>query len=93
MEPLKEVVAFLLPFLPYLRKWDEKAAEEAGKKLGEDAWKRAKTLWSKLCPMVEAHPPAQQAIATAAAAPQDAHAQAALRQQIEKLLKEDETEI
>jgi hypothetical protein len=38
----KDVTLFLTPFLPYLLKAGEKAAEEAGKKLGGDAWERAK---------------------------------------------------
>ncbi len=46
----KDVAAFLAPFLPYLLKAGEKAAEEAGKKLGGDAWDKAKSLWGKLRP-------------------------------------------
>ena len=85
------VTAFLSPFLPYLLKAGEKAAEEAGKKVGGDAWERAKTLWSKLRPKVEAKPTAQEAVKDAAAAPQDEDAQAALRLQLKKILAEDET--
>lgn len=40
----KEMTLFLTPVLPYLFKAGEKAAEEAGKKLGGDAWERAKGL-------------------------------------------------
>jgi hypothetical protein len=86
----KDVTLFLTPFLPYLLKAGEKAAEEAGKKLGGDAWERAKTLWGKLRPKVEAKPAAQEAVADAAAAPQDEDAQATLRLQLKKLLAEDE---
>ncbi len=45
---IPQLVQFLAPFLPYLLKAGEKAAEEAGKKLGEAAWERAKGLWGKL---------------------------------------------
>ena len=54
----KDLVVFLTPFLPYLLKAGEKAAEEAGKKFGGDAWDRAKGLWAKLRPKVEAKPAA-----------------------------------
>jgi len=84
------IAAFLSPFLPYLLKAGEKAAEEAGKKFGCDAWERAKALWGKLRPKVEAKPAAQEAAQDVAKAPADADAQAALRLQLRKLLAEDE---
>jgi hypothetical protein len=85
----KDLAVFLIPFLPYLLKAGEKAAEEAGKKLGGDAWDRAKGLWAKLRPKVEAKPAAQEAVQDAAAAPNDEDIQAALRLQLRKLLAED----
>ena len=86
----KEVALFLTPFLPYLLKAGEKAAEEAGKELGGDAWDRAKGLWSRLRPQIEAKPAAQEAVTDAAAAPHDEDAQAALRLQLKKLFTENE---
>ena len=86
----KEVALFLTPFLPYLLKAGEKAAEEAGKKLGGDAWERAKGLWGNLRPKVESKPAAQEAVADAATEPTNEDAQAALRQQLRKLLTEDD---
>lgn len=86
----KDLVVFLAPFLPYLLKAGEKAAEEAGKKLGSDAWDKAKALWGKLRPKVEAKPAAQEAVKDAAAAPQDEDAQAALRLQLRKILADDQ---
>jgi hypothetical protein len=83
------LVVYLLPFLPYLLKAGEKAAEEAGEKLGADAWEWAKTLWGKLRPKVEAKPSIREAVEDAAAAPDDVDAQAALRLQLRKLLAED----
>jgi hypothetical protein len=73
----KDLAVFLTPILPYLLKTGEKAAEEAGKKLGGDAWDRAKGLWAKLRPKVEAKPAAQEAVQDAAAAPNDNDIQAA----------------
>jgi hypothetical protein len=85
----KDLAVFLTPFLPYLLKAGEKAAEEAGKKLGGDAWDRAKGLWAKLRPKVEAKPAAQEAVQDAAAVPNDNDIHAALRLQLRKLLAED----
>ena len=74
----QQLVTFLAPFLPYLLKMGEQAAEEAGKKLGAEAWEGAKALWAKLKPKVEAKPAAREA------------AQTALQWQLEKVLAEDE---
>ncbi|NMG22685.1 hypothetical protein [Brasilonema bromeliae] len=81
----------LSPFLPYLLKLGDKAAEEAAKKLGADSWEKAKVIWVKLHPKVEAKPSAQEAVQDVAQAPEDEDALAALRQQLKKLLKEDPT--
>jgi hypothetical protein len=86
----RDLLVFLQPFLPYLLKAGEKAVEEAGKKLGADAWEWAKTLWGKLRPKVEAKPSIREAVEDVVAAPDDAGAQAALRQQLRKLLTDDE---
>jgi hypothetical protein len=85
----KDLAVFLTPLLPNLLKAGEKAAEEAGKKLGGDAWELAKVLWAKLRPKVEAKPAAQEAVQDAAAAPNDNDMYAALRLQLRKLLAED----
>jgi hypothetical protein len=88
-QSLQQMVSFLAPFLPYLLKMGEKAAEEAGKKLGEAAWEQAKALWSRLRSQVESKPAALEAVKDLADAPDDADAQAALRFQLKKLLTED----
>ncbi len=85
----QQPVGFLAPFLPYLLKAGEEAAGEAGKKFGAEAWERAKALWAKLRPQVEARPAAQEAAQDVAANPQNEGAQAALRWQLEKLLSAD----
>lgn len=87
---VKDVIPFLAPFLPYLLKAGEKAAEEAGEKLGEASWERAKALWGRLRPKVEAKPAALEAAQDVAAQPDDEDAQAALRRQLKKLLAEDQ---
>lgn len=87
----QDLSTFLVPFLPYLLKAGEKATEEVGRKLGSDAWDKAKALWAKLYPKVEAKPAAQEAVQDVTNAPTDTDAQAALRLQLRKLLAEDET--
>jgi hypothetical protein len=57
--------------------------------MGGDAWDRAKGLWAKLRPKVEAKPVAQEAVQDAAAAPNDDDIRAAFRLQLRKLLAED----
>ena len=86
----QQLITSLAPFLPYLLKMGEQAAEEAAKKLGAEAWEGAKALWAKLKPKVEANPAAQEAVQEAADHPEDADARAALRLQLRKLLAEDE---
>lgn len=83
------LVAFITPFLPYLIKGGEKAAEEAGAKFGAAAWERARSVWAKLQPKVEARPSAQEAAKDLAASPDDEDSRAALRAQIKKILVED----
>jgi PIN domain nuclease of toxin-antitoxin system len=80
---------FLTPFLPYLLKLGDKAAEETAKKLGVDAWEKAKAIWTKLRPQVQLKPATQEAVEDVAKSPNDEDAQAALRQQLKKLLNED----
>jgi thioredoxin-like negative regulator of GroEL len=91
----KETVTFLAPFLPYLVKASEGAAEEVGKQLGEKvgggAWEKAEALWVKLRPRMEATEATRDAIQEVAAAPGDEDARAVLRVQLKKLLAEDES--
>jgi hypothetical protein len=99
MEPLviatlaKDVTVFLTPFLPHLLALAQGASkqveESTGKALGEGAWMQAKSLWSKLWPKAEAKPAAIEAVEDAAKSPKDEDTQAALRQQLKKLLIED----
>lgn len=98
---IQGVVAFLAPFLPYLLEAGGEAGKAAASKFGEDAWEKAKSLWGKLHPKIEAKPAAKEAAHDIALAqksaqeanmpPNDADAQAALRLQLEKLLTTDET--
>lgn len=87
------LTTFLTPFLPFLLKVGEKATQEAGKKFGEgfgaSAWEKAKALWTKLQPKVEAKPIAKGAVEELAKFPNDADAKETLQKQLKKLLDED----
>jgi len=85
------VTTALVPLLPYLLKAGEKAAEETGKAVAGQSWEWAKSLWTKLKPTVEAKPAALEAAQDASQAPEDPDAQAAFRQQLKKLLNEDQS--
>lgn len=85
------LVKFLAPCLPFLITVGNQAVEGASHKLGEDVWTKAKAIWAKLQPHVEAKISASEAVKDVAAAPEDEDALAALPQQLKKLLKEDPT--
>jgi hypothetical protein len=85
------VTTALVPLLPYLLKAGEKAAEETGKAVAGQSWEWAKSLWTKLKPKVETRPAALEAAQDASQAPEDPDAQAAFRQQLKKLLNEDQS--
>lgn len=82
---------FLAPFFPSLLNLGTKAAESAASKFGADAWEKAKNLWSKLCPQVEAKPLAQGAVQELAQNPDDEDARKALTKQLQKILEADPT--
>ncbi|ABY36507.1 MAG TPA: hypothetical protein DEF43_17720 [Chloroflexus aurantiacus] len=90
-QALQQLVAFLAPFLPYLLKAGETAAEEAGKNLGTEGWNWAKALWQKLQPKIAGKAAAQEAAEDVAKTPNDPDAQATFRQQLKKLLADDPT--
>jgi hypothetical protein len=88
------LVAFLSPFLPFLLKLGEKAAEKATEtaagKFGEASWTKAQAVWEKLSPKVEAKESAKEAAVEFANAPEDEDLRVVLKVQLKKLLAEDE---
>jgi hypothetical protein len=88
------VTTFLSPYLPTLLmlggKAVGKATESARVKYGEAAFAKAKEVWEKLRPKVEAKEAAKEAAIDVANSPQDEDSQAALRVQLKKLLEQDE---
>ena len=83
------LTTFLAPFLPYLLKKGEQAADAAIERFGEAAWKRAQALWGKLRPKVEDKEAAREATGDVAAAPDDELARSALQLQLRKLVADD----
>jgi hypothetical protein len=80
---------FLAPLLPYLAKGAEKGAEAIGESLGEGAWDKAKEIWGKLHPRVEASPTANEAANDIAGSPDDEDARARLALGLKKILSGD----
>jgi hypothetical protein len=85
-----QTVESLTPFLPLLIKADSHAAEEAGSRLGSDAWESARRIWSRLQPAIDADPRASAAVLELAAAPNDSDLRAQLRIQLRRLVANDE---
>lgn len=83
------LTAFLAPFLPALMKLGEKASEKVAEKFGEDAWNKAKALWSKLQPEVETKSDVKIAAEQVAAKPDNKSRQAVLQEELETLLNEN----
>jgi hypothetical protein len=83
------LVKVLAPCLPFLIKVGNKAVEGASQKVGEDVWNKAKAIWAKLYPKVEAKAAAQEAAADVAKNPEDEDLQASLRVQLKKILETD----
>jgi transketolase len=83
------LTAFLSPFLPFLIKFGEKSAETVGSKVGEDGWNKAKKIWEKLHPKVEAKEDAKIAAEQVAAKPDSEARKAVFQEELETLLKEN----
>lgn len=66
-----------------------KAVEGASEKVGEDVWNKAKAIWAKLHPKVEAKEAAKEAATDVAQKPEDKDLQASLRVQLKKILDAD----
>jgi len=85
VELAQKIATFLMPLLPYLLKIGDKAAEDVGKKIGGEAWDKAKALWDKL----RRKKSVEQVAQTAAALPDNQALREALREEIARALQED----
>ncbi|NES86339.1 MAG: hypothetical protein F6K10_36005 [Moorea sp. SIO2B7] len=84
------LTTFLAPFLPFLLEVGNKATDSAAQEFGADAWKKAKAIWTKLRPKVEAKEAAKEAVDDVAATPDDEDSRTVLRMQLKKLLQKDQ---
>ncbi|MGB8645776.1 MAG: hypothetical protein WCF84_11105 [Anaerolineae bacterium] len=84
-----QLVAFLAPFLPFLVKMGEQAAEESGKKLGSEAWDMAKSFYRMLTPKIEASPAMNDMLEKAASHPADSRTTGAVEVLLEDALEAD----
>jgi len=82
------LTTFLVPFLPFLSNLGAKAAEEAATKFGEETWEKAKAIWSKLEPKIEAKEEVKVAVGQVVAKPESQARQVVLREELETLLQE-----
>jgi hypothetical protein len=80
------IVKFLAPCLPFLL---NKVAEGASLKVGEDVWNKAKAIWGKLQPKVEAKEAAKEAATDVAQSPEDEALRTCLQVQLKKILDAD----
>ena len=84
-----QVVAILAPFLPQLIVAGQQLTARVGAEMEERSGEIAQALWKQLGSKLGERPAASEAVHDAAANPDDADAQAALRVQLSKLLAED----
>lgn len=81
----QQLAHFLQPFLPYLLRVGERAAEELGRKFGEAAWGKAEAMWAQLCGKGDVKAAAE----AVAAQPNRPAARQALVEAIARALEED----
>lgn len=86
----KDVLIFLAPFLPYLAKSGEAFAGKIGEELGAKAWEKAKLLWSKLRPRLDADPEAKELLEKIANDPGNQKIREALMEKLADILESDE---
>lgn len=89
MDNIIQIVKFLAPCLPFLMNVGNQVAEGASQKVGEDGWNKAKAIWAKLLPKMEAKEAAIEAATDVAENPEDEDLQASLRVQLKKILEAD----
>ncbi len=82
------LTVFLSPFLPFLIKLGGKASEKVAEKFGEDAWNKAKAVWSKLHPEVETKEDLKVAAEQVAAKPESEARKDVFQEELATLLKD-----
>ncbi|MDX2228425.1 MAG: CHAT domain-containing protein [Leptolyngbyaceae cyanobacterium bins.349] len=88
---IARLTTFLAPFLPVLMETNEAAFADLIEKFGEDAWHRAKAMWTQLQPEVEFYPDLKMAATQLIAKPDSKSRQSVLQEELEALLHEKPT--
>lgn len=83
----KSIAYSIEPVIPYLIVGTQKAAEEAGKKVGTDAWEKVKNMWGMICSKEKTE--LKEAAGNMVLSPADTEAKKTLIQEIRKLLEEN----
>jgi hypothetical protein len=84
------LTSFLTPCLPFLlKKVGAPALDKAAAKVGEDAWEKAKKIWAKLWPKVEAEAAAKVATERLADKPDSAVWKAALEEELAAIFQNE----
>ena len=83
------IMSVLAPALPYLKSAGEELAKKAAEQLGQAALDKAKTLWAKLGPKLEARAGAGEMIDDLAKNPEDEGTRAAVLYHLTKVTSED----
>ncbi len=83
------LTVFLSPFLPFFMKLGGKASEKVAEKFGEDAWNKAKAIWSKLHPAVETKKDLKAAVEQVAAKPESDDRKVVFQKELATLLKDN----
>ncbi|NJR66795.1 MAG: hypothetical protein HC772_18165 [Leptolyngbyaceae cyanobacterium CRU_2_3] len=83
------MTTFLAPFLPFLIKLSPQTNNRAAKKFDENDWNKAKTVWEKLGPKIEADEAVKAAVEQVAAKPESEVWKEALQEELEMMLQGD----
>ncbi len=83
------IMSVLAPALPYLKSAGEELAKKAAEELGQAALGKAKALWAKLGPKLEARAGASEMIDDLANNPEDEGARAGVLYHLKKVANDD----
>jgi hypothetical protein len=86
---LTSLTTFLSPLLPYLQKLGDKSAESVAEQIGEAAWNKAVTIWTKLNPFLASRKDMKVAIEQVSNKPDSEARQTVLKEEFEMLFRDN----